>query len=90
VRERELGLVAVALKVAGPGDPPEQAARAAIAGLDAFLRHVGQRRTLRELGIAQDLEASIAVDALDDAAIANSPRLPSADEVAAILSAVRG
>jgi len=90
VRERELGLVAVALKVAGPGDPPEEAARAAIAGLDAFLRHVGQRRTLRELGIAQDLEASIAVDALDDAAIANSPRLPSADEVAAILSAVRG
>ena len=90
VRERELGLVAVALKVAGPGDPPDEAARAAIAGLDAFLRRVGQRRTLRELGIAQDLEASIVVDAIDDAAIANSPRLPSADEVTAILEAVRG
>jgi alcohol dehydrogenase len=90
VRERELTLIAIALAVASPLDPPADAARAAIDGLDAFLRRVGQRRTLRELGIASEIEPSIATDALDDAAIANSPRLPSAEEVGAILAAVRG
>jgi alcohol dehydrogenase len=89
VRARELALVAVAMSVASPLDPPADAARAAIAGLDAFLRKVGQRRTLRELGIGPEIEPSIVDDALEDAAIANSPRLPSADEVAGILAAVR-
>ena len=89
-RERELGLIGVALAVAGPADPPAEAARAAIAGLDAFLKRIGQRRTLRELGIAPDLEASIVADAIEDAAIANSPRIPSRSEVAGILAAVRG
>lgn len=90
VRERELGLIGAALLVAGPADAPAEAARAAIAGLDAFLTRVGQRRTLRELGIAPDLEASIVADAVEDAAIANSPRIPTAAEVASILAAVRG
>jgi alcohol dehydrogenase len=90
VRERELALIAIALAVASPVDPPAESARAAIRGLDAFLRRVGQRRTLRELGIGPDLEPAIVTDAIEDAAIANSPRLPSADEVAGILAAVRG
>ena len=90
VRERELALIAVAVSAASPADPPAEAARAAIDAVDAFLRRVGQRRTLRELGIAQDLESQITSDAIDDAAINNSPRLPSAREVAAILAAVRG
>jgi alcohol dehydrogenase len=90
VRERELALIAISLAVASPLDPPAEAARAAIAGLDAFLRRVGQRRTLRELGIGRDMEPSIVTDALDDAAIANSPRLPSPTEVEGILAAVRG
>jgi alcohol dehydrogenase len=90
VRERELALVAVAMSTASPMDPPADAARAAIAGLEAFLRTVGQRRTLRQLGIGPELEGSIATDAIDDAAINNSPRLPSAEEVAGILAAVRG
>jgi alcohol dehydrogenase len=90
VRERELALIAVALAVASPLDPPAEAARAAIAGLDDFLRSVGQRRTLRELGIDQAVEPSIVTDAIEDAAIANSPRLPSAAEVAGILAGVRG
>jgi alcohol dehydrogenase class IV len=90
VRERELALIAIALTVASPLDPPADAARAAISGLDAFLRKVGQRRTLRELGIAPELEPSIVTDAIEDAAIANSPRLPSAAEVEGILAAVRG
>ena len=90
VRERELALVGVALSVASPHDPPAGAARAAIDGLDALLRRVGQRSTLRELGIGPELEPSIVTDALVDAAIDNSPRLPTAKDVAAILAAVRG
>jgi alcohol dehydrogenase len=90
VRERELALIAIALAVASPLDPPADAARAAITGLDAFLHRVGQRKTLRELGIAQEVEPSIVTDAIEDAAIANSPRLPSAAEVERILAAVRG
>ena len=90
VRERELALVAVAMSLASPLDPPAEAARAAIGGLDAFLRRVGQRRTLRELGLGPELESVVVADAVDDAAIANSPRIPSADEIAAILVAVSG
>jgi alcohol dehydrogenase class IV len=90
VRERELALVAVALGVAGPADPPAAAARAAIDGLDALLRRVGQRRTLRDLGLGPDLAAIVVADAVDDAAIANSPRIPSRDEIAAILATVSG
>jgi len=90
VRERELALVAIAISAASPLDPPAEAARAVISGFDAFLRKVGQRRTLRELGIGPDVEPSIVTDALEDAAIANSPRLPSAEEVEGILAAVRG
>jgi alcohol dehydrogenase class IV len=89
VRQRELALVGVAISVASPTDPPAEAARSAIAGLDAFLRGVGQRRSLHELGIAEDLEPSIVADAIEDAAINNSPRIPSAELVAKILAAVR-
>jgi alcohol dehydrogenase len=90
VRERELGLVAVALSLASPLDPPAEAASAAIAGVESFLSRVGQRRTLLQLGIGPELDASIVADALDDIAIENSPRLPSADDIAGILAAVRG
>ncbi|MFL5725250.1 MAG: iron-containing alcohol dehydrogenase family protein [Chloroflexota bacterium] len=90
VRERELALVAVALGVAAPRDPPAEAGVAAIGALDAFLRRVGQRRTLRGLGIGPDLDRVIVADAVADAAITNSPRIPSAGEIAAILAAVSG
>ena len=90
VRERELALVAVAMSLASPLDPPAEAARAAIGGLDEFLRRIGQRRTLRELGLGPGLESVIVADAGDDAAIANSRRIPSSDEIAAILATVSG
>jgi alcohol dehydrogenase len=90
VRQRELALVAVALSAASPTAPPAEAARSAIAALDALLQGLGQRRSLGDLGIAPDLEPAIAADATDDAAIRNSPRIPSVQEIAAILSAVRG
>ena len=90
VRERELALIAVAMSAASPVDPAAEAAQAAIDALTHFLARVGQRRTLRELGIAHELESLIVTDAIDDVAINNSPRLPTAREVAGILLAVRG
>ena len=90
IRSRELALVGVALGVAAPGDPPEAAARAAVDGVLVLLDGVGQRRTLRELGIDDALVPVIVRDALDDPAIANTPRMPNADEARAILAAVAG
>jgi alcohol dehydrogenase class IV len=90
LRDRELALSAVAIGVASPSDAWPGAARAGIAGLDAFLRRVGQRPSLAELGIGEALFAVVAQDAIDDPAIANSPRLPDAAEVEAILRTVAG
>jgi alcohol dehydrogenase len=90
LRDRELALVAVALGAAGPSDPQPDAARAGISALDAFLRRVGQRPTLAALGVDGALIPVIAQDAVDDAAIANSPRLPDATQIESILRAVAG
>ena len=90
VRDRELALVAVAFGVADPRDPTPEAARAAIDAIDALLRRVGQRRTLAEQGLGPETHDTIAQDAIEDAAINNSPRLPSKPEVLAILAAVGG
>jgi alcohol dehydrogenase len=89
-RDRELALVAVALGAASPRDDEAGAARAGIEAVRDLLQRVGQRRTLRELGIAEDVEPIIVGDAIDDAAIDNSPRLPTAETIAGILAAVRG
>jgi len=89
VRDRELALVGVALAVAGPREPEGEAARGAVAGVEALLRGVGQRRTLAQLGFTPDQEDRIVQDALDDPAINGSPRLPDRAEAAAILAAVR-
>jgi alcohol dehydrogenase len=90
VRERELALVAIALGVAAPADPPADAARAAIAAIDDLLRRVGQRRTLAEQGLGRETHDMIAQDSVEDAAINNSPRLPSKPEILEILAAVAG
>lgn len=90
LRDRELALVAVALAAASPGDPWPDAAAAGIAALDGFLRRIRQRPTLAELGVDGALVPVIARDAVDDAAIANSPRLADAAEVEAILRSVAG
>jgi alcohol dehydrogenase len=90
VRSRELALVGVALGVAAPADRPAEAARAAVDGVRALLEAVDQRRTLRELGIDEAMVPVIVRDALDDPAIANTPRMPSLDEATAILGAVAG
>ena len=88
LRDRELALLGVSLGAASPADPWPDAARAGIDALDALLRRVGQRSTLAALGFDGALVPVIALDAVDDAAIANSPRLPDEAQVEAILRAV--
>ena len=90
VRDRELALVAVAMGAASPADDEGLAARAGIDAVEGLLERVNQRRTLSELGFAPEAHEMIAEDAVEDAAIANSPRLPSKDEVLGILAAVSG
>ncbi|MEA2519407.1 MAG: alcohol dehydrogenase [Chloroflexota bacterium] len=88
VRDHELALVAVALGLAGPRDPEADAARVAIDAIDAFLGRLGQRRTLTAQGLGADTHETIAHDAVEDAAINNSPRLPSEREIMQILAQV--
>lgn len=89
VRDRELALVAVAFGVADPRDDQADAARAGIAAVNSLLRRVGQRKTLSEQGIAPETHDTLAQDAIEDAAINNSPRQPSKPEVLRILDQVR-
>jgi alcohol dehydrogenase len=90
VRDRELALVAVALGAADPRDDEATAARAGIDAVEALLERVGQRRTLTAHGLGPETRDTIAQDSVEDAAINNSPRLPSKDEILGILAAVSG
>jgi alcohol dehydrogenase len=90
VRNRELARVAVALGMAGPRDDEAAAARAGIDAIETLLERVGQRRTLTAQGLGSETHDTIAQDAVDDAAIANSPRVPSKAEIEGILAAVAG
>jgi alcohol dehydrogenase len=88
VRDRELALVAVAFGVASPRDDEAAAARAGIDAVRDLLERVGQRRTLSAQGLDSDTHETIAQDAVDDAAILNSPRRPSKDDVLRLLARV--
>jgi alcohol dehydrogenase class IV len=91
IRDRELALVGIALGVASGAESESTAAAVAIGPIDQLLRDVGQRPTLRDLGLADDASIDqLVTDTLDDAAIRNSPRLPTAPETRAILEAVTG
>jgi alcohol dehydrogenase len=89
-RDRELALVANALGVAAPIDPDVEAAQAGVDAIRRLIEAVGQRRTLRQLGLGRDSIAQLVSDARDDPAIRNSPRLATAAEATAILEAVAG
>ena len=79
---------AVALGVAAPTDATDAAAGAAVGGVDALIRRVGQRHTLTELGITPEQEPRVVQDGLADPAIRNSPRLPTRDQARDILASV--
>ena len=87
LRDRELHLVGVAIGAASTGESDATGAGAAISALRAFLGSVGVRPGLRSLGFDDALLDVVAQDAVDDAAIGNSPRLPTFDEARAILAA---
>src|SRR5262245_31780803 len=88
VRDRELALVAVALRAASPRDDRGEAARAGLDAVERLLARVGQRRTLSAQGLGPETHEVVAQDAVDDAAINNSPVIPSKDVVLAVLAAV--
>ena len=90
-RDHELALVGIALGVASAAETESTAAGAAIGAIDKLLRDVDQRPTLRRLGLADEPAIDqLVADTLDDAAIRNSPRLPTAPEARSILEAVAG
>jgi alcohol dehydrogenase len=90
-RDRELALVGIALGVASAAETESTAAGAAIGAIDKLLRDVDQRRTLTDLGLSDGAAiAQLTSDTIDDAAIRNSPRLPTAAEARTILEAVAG
>jgi alcohol dehydrogenase len=88
VRDRELAMVGVALRVASPTEDDATAAGVAIAAIRRLCAQLGQRPTLSSLGFDGPLLDTVAQDAIDDAAIRNSPRLPSLTEARAILASV--
>jgi alcohol dehydrogenase len=86
LRDRELALVGVALRAASPTEQAATAAAAATGELTRFLASLGQRHSLRSLGFDERAVDVVAQDAVDDAAIRNSPRLPTLDEARALLA----
>ncbi len=88
LRDRELHLVGVALGAAAPNEDPATGTVAAIGALRGFLAGVGMRASLHALGLEDGILDTIAQDAIDDPAIANSPRLPTYEEARAILARV--
>jgi alcohol dehydrogenase len=90
LRDRELALVGVAIRAASPTEEAATGAIAAIGAMRGFLAEVGLRPTLRSLGFDEALLDVVAQDAIDDAAINNSPRLPTVEEARAILESVLG
>ena len=88
LRDRELALIGVALGAASPTEDPATGAGAAVGAVRKLLADVGLRRSLRALGFDDALLDVVAQDALDDAAIANSPRLPTLEQARAILGSV--
>jgi alcohol dehydrogenase len=91
VRDHELALVGIALGVAASAETEATAAGAAIGAIDKLLRDLDQRPTLRRLGLSEPAVIDqLVADTIDDAAIRNSPRLPTAAEARGILQAVAG
>ena len=88
LRDRELKLIGVALGAASPTETDATGAVAAIGALRTFLAELGQRPTLRAVGFDEAALDVVAADTLADPAINNSPRLPSLEQVRAILGSV--
>jgi alcohol dehydrogenase class IV len=87
-RDRELALVGIALGVATAAESEASAAGVAIGAVRRLCGTVGQRPRLRSLGFDEASLEVVAQDALVDAAINNSPRIPTAAEAQLLLASV--
>ena len=83
-----VALVGVALGVASTAEWDATAAAVAVGAVARVCADVGQRPRLRSLGFDEALLDVVAMDAIDDAAIRNSPRLPTLGQARAILESV--
>ena len=88
IRDRELAMVGVALRVASPTEDDATAATAAIGVIRRLCTELGQRPKLRTLGFDDALLDLVTQDAIEDAAIRNSPRLPTPAEARSLLASV--
>jgi alcohol dehydrogenase len=88
VRDRELALVGVALRVASATESDATAAAAAVGAIRRLCTDVGQRPRLRSLGFDEAMLDLVTEDALADAAIRNAPRQPVLAEARTILGSV--
>jgi alcohol dehydrogenase len=90
VCEERLADVAFAFGAGDTGKSNGWNAGAAIEAVTALAERLGMPSRLRRLGIGEEDFAQLAADALDDEVLANTPRMPTAADVTAILAAAYG
>jgi alcohol dehydrogenase len=86
-RCRQLAEIAFALGAGDTSATDARNAEAAIEEITSLRAMPGMTSNLADYGIAEADYRLIAADALDDQVLANTPRLPTADDIARILAA---
>jgi alcohol dehydrogenase class IV len=87
VRQAQYAVVAQAIGVTDPSGNDERSARAAIAAVGLLAEQVGAVRPLHDLGCTADQLPALAEAMLADEVMANTPRMPSADELCTLMAA---
>jgi alcohol dehydrogenase len=90
VCEERLADAAHALRAGDTGKSAGWNAGAAIEAVTALADRLGMPSQLRRFGITEADFPQLAADALDDEVLANTPRMPAAADVTAILAAAYG
>jgi alcohol dehydrogenase class IV len=88
-REDRLADVAFALGAGDTGRGRAGNAEAAIEAITALRDRLGLPGALAAFGVSQEDYAQVSADALDDEVLANTPRMPDAAGIAAILAAAQ-
>ncbi len=87
--EARLARAAIALGVGSPDDPDRVNVAAAIDRVSGLIAAVGMAARLAELGVTENLVDTLADDAMADVVIANTPRMPTRDELRGLILALR-
>lgn len=85
VRSEVYARVAQILGVSASSAGDRANAAAAVEAVRRLAADLGMPATLRDLGLVETMVPAVAVDALADEVMANTPRLPSASELEAVL-----